>query len=319
MAQPAITKRMAAQFRNASERENHPNLLFLLDDQDARRCYILAVGLPYPYRGAEVLFQLDCPDDFPKSPPALRCLTPNGVYELGCRICISIGEYHAHDASRKDGAQGWRPALGLAGFARETLNGLLVPEVLNGIKHADSGRGGIGILDTPATERAELAAKSHDFNLSRNSLLLARFESAYMQDQDKLAAASWRAQRAQQAIRACCGPADVRAAFPDLVAWVETKALAPEPEEFVRAHAAELCKLDSAATRRGRLLAELLDSSRVDSLPLLCEELPAFRPAEAALRAARQAGKAIAPVLCRALAANDRQDFVEQGRLLGEL
>ena len=37
----------------------------------------------------------------------------------------SVGEFHHDDAPGPDGAHGWRPALGMAGFAVQVVNGLV--------------------------------------------------------------------------------------------------------------------------------------------------------------------------------------------------
>lgn len=171
------TRMLLAQYKKA----RHENLLFLPDLGDMRVCYVLVCGLGYPYVGAEILLKLTCGPAFPTKPPELRCLTPNGVYEVGGKICISIGEFHAGDRVSKKGAAasagdwGWRPTMGLLGFAREALNGILVPESLNLSKHPDHGKGGLGILDTSAAERQRCAYSSHAYNAAHHAALQARF------------------------------------------------------------------------------------------------------------------------------------------------
>lgn len=153
--------------------DDHPNLLYYPDADDLRRVYVVVVGLPHPYLGAEIFLQLSIPDNFPQAPPELRCLTENGVYATGCKICISVGEFHVNDGAaagrhtHTGGDWGWRPALGLRGFAGEALNGIIDPDSLNMVKHPDSGQGGIGILCTPRRERAALAAQSRAYNAAR--------------------------------------------------------------------------------------------------------------------------------------------------------
>lgn len=149
-----------------AQKENSKNVIFLPDESNLLVCHILITGLPYPYHGGEFIFRLTCPPEFPQKPPSLECLTDNGVYEPGPKICISIGEYHASDRKGHDGGDaGWRPAMGIRGFAHEVMNGLIVPDQLNLRKHSDSGKGGIGILDTTPAERVKLATNSKAYNL----------------------------------------------------------------------------------------------------------------------------------------------------------
>lgn len=179
------------------------NLLFLVDEENIRICWVLVVGLGHPLRGGEYFLKLTVPPEFPAKPPELRACTKNGVYTVGPRVCISIGEFHAGDRGERadGGAAGWKPVTGLWGFAREALNGMIVPESLNLSKHPDSGKGGIGIEDTPPAKRARLAAASRDYNRKHNAALRARFESTYLTpgtENSKLKAAqAWRRQNAQ--------------------------------------------------------------------------------------------------------------------------
>lgn len=193
------TKILQAQLKKAMS-EDHPNILFSMDEKNMGTWYMMVVGLPYPYVGGEFIFKLEMPDEFPRKPPSLKCLTPNGVFEPGPRICISIGEYHSRDFRDKTAAAGgdwgWRPALGIIGFAREVVNGLITPSSLNTWKHPDSLRGGIGVLDEPNAERVKFARKSREFNQKMKGNVFAMFEEQRILETEKPSKAlvAWRRQ-----------------------------------------------------------------------------------------------------------------------------
>lgn len=188
--------------RQIQKAAGHPNLLFYLDELDIHIVYMAIVGLPYPYMGGEFFFKLTLPSDFPRKPPELRCLTENGVYMVGGKICISIGEFHATDRAPPSGAAGhqgdwgWSPASGLRGFSVEVLNGLITPEILNEVKHPDSGQGGLGILDTPAETRATAASLSAEYNDFNNKKLRMDFLD-HVKHNPSDAGAAWMKQIAQ--------------------------------------------------------------------------------------------------------------------------
>ncbi|NBQ71241.1 MAG: hypothetical protein EBU46_21350, partial [Nitrosomonadaceae bacterium] len=134
---------------------------------DLRVVYFLVAGLGDPYAGGEYVFQLIVPDDFPAKPPRLVFLTPTGVFKPGDRVCISVGEFHANDRPGKDGAHGWRPTLGLRGFALEVVNALICSDDLGS---------GIGIEHKPPNEKRALALGARAYNGARLAEISALFE-----------------------------------------------------------------------------------------------------------------------------------------------
>jgi ubiquitin-conjugating enzyme E2 J2 len=147
----------------AAREADHPNLIPVVDEKNIRVWYFLVLNLPPPYLRGEYVFRLTAPTAFPKRPPELVFLTENGVYGLGGKICISIGEFHS---------QNWRPALGMIGFAREVVNGLLVPDRLGG---------GIRLRNDTFAKKAVLAAKSVAYNEENLSSIMKQFK-AYIRD-----------------------------------------------------------------------------------------------------------------------------------------
>jgi ubiquitin-protein ligase len=146
----------------------HPNLLAVMDESDTRTWYYLAGGLGAPVSG-EYIFKLTAPDTFPARPPRFECLTPNGVYDLGGPVCISIGEFHAKDKPGATGSYGWRPVLGMNGFAQEVVNGLICSR--------DLTKDGVRILETTAAEKTLLAQASRAYNATHHAGLCAKFDA----------------------------------------------------------------------------------------------------------------------------------------------
>ncbi len=143
------------QLKRFREAPPYPCLYAAPDERDFRVWYFLIKGLDSPVAG-EYIFKLTAPDCFPHLPPRFEFLTPNGTYEPGGPVCISIGEFHSGDKPGREGSYGWRPALGMGGFAVQVVNGLICHEMLD----PDS----IRIIQTTAEEKAALALASHAYN-----------------------------------------------------------------------------------------------------------------------------------------------------------
>jgi ubiquitin-protein ligase len=149
------TKVLTCQY-SAAIKADHPNLWFYMNPRDISEWFIMVTNLRPPLAGGEFVFRLGAPPNFPLSPPSFTALTPNGVFDLGGEICISIGTFHAKDAPSADGASGWRPALGMVGFAREVVNGMIV---------SDGLATGIRILQTSPAEKKKFAEESRAYNV----------------------------------------------------------------------------------------------------------------------------------------------------------
>lgn len=155
----------------AANGADHPNIMVYMDESDAKRWFFLVTNLPGPYAGGEYIFRLTAPNTFPQKPPEFHFLTPNGVFELGGKICISIGEFHATDAAGETGAYGWRSALGMIGFAREVVNGMIDPDYLGG---------GIRVRNDPPAVKARHAAASEAYNRKHHAKLMGHFRDFEM-------------------------------------------------------------------------------------------------------------------------------------------
>lgn len=80
------------------------------------------------------------PSDYPFRPPAFMLLTPNGRFETGVKICLSISAHHPEH---------WQPSWSV----RTALTALVA-------FMPSPGNGAIGSLDFPKEERRRLAALS---------------------------------------------------------------------------------------------------------------------------------------------------------------
>jgi len=141
---------------NRALKANNENLIPYVDETNIQIWYFLIKGLKdTPFEGGEYIFKLTAPNEFPQKPPSFEFCTPNGVYDIGGKICISVGEFHANDRPGSTGSYGWRPSLGMYGFANEALNGLINYQYLD---H------GIRIISTSIKEKQKFAANSVEYN-----------------------------------------------------------------------------------------------------------------------------------------------------------
>jgi ubiquitin-protein ligase len=174
MADPRLAKIMLAQHKNFNA-DPYPHLLAISDEQDLRIWYFLVGGLDDPFLHGEFIFKLTAPDSFPEKPPRFEFCTENGVFHPTGPICISVGEYHTNDRPGKTGAYGWRPALGMKGFAIQVVNGLICYEGLES---------GIRIQNSSAAEKKAFAKNSRATNARKFPDLYRRFEEIITESPD---------------------------------------------------------------------------------------------------------------------------------------
>lgn len=86
------------------------------------------------------------PAEYPLKPPEIILLTPNGRFEVGKRICLSVTAHHQET---------WQPSWGI----RTILTAL--------VGFMPSKAEGVGALDYPDDERRRLARKSWSFRCPR--------------------------------------------------------------------------------------------------------------------------------------------------------
>lgn len=162
----SLVRILPAQLRNLIANPI-PYLTAVPDPTDLRIWYVRIAGLDTPYKHGEYIFTLTVPDEFPHKPPRLIFLTPNGLFIPGHKVCISVGEFHTNDGPGRDGAYGWRPALGMRGFALEVVNALICSDTLGS---------GIGIAHSSPAEKQKLAEASRAYNAAHYPAVVADLE-----------------------------------------------------------------------------------------------------------------------------------------------
>lgn len=84
--------------------------------------------------------RITLPPEYPMKPPSIIMLTPNGRFEVGKKICLSISAYHPET---------WQPSWSIR-TALMALIGFMPTE----------GKGAVAALDYTPAERKDLARKS---------------------------------------------------------------------------------------------------------------------------------------------------------------
>jgi ubiquitin-protein ligase len=157
------TNALMNQYRKAIS-EPSTFAMYSLDPNDIGIWYIKLFdigGDRDEFVGGEYLVKITAPPEFPMKPPHFEMLTPNGVYGINCKVCISIGEYHANS---------YRATLGIAGFVQQLMSGLVGWETLGG---------GINIVKSTVTEKKKLAADSRGYNAMNNKVVDDLIKASY--------------------------------------------------------------------------------------------------------------------------------------------
>lgn len=97
-----------------------------------------------PYAGGYYHGKLVFPREFPFKPPSIYMLTPNGRFNVGTRLCLSISDFHPDT---------WNPAWSVSTI----LTGLLSFMLENSPT--------LGSIETSDSTKRQLAANSGAFNL----------------------------------------------------------------------------------------------------------------------------------------------------------
>ena len=148
MASDRAIKIIMAQIKKCCK-EPDINLIYYPSPDNIMHVWCLArnldAGDSKEWSGGHFLFLLELPADFPISPPKFKAYNENGVYAVGTfDICIGIGHYH------KDS---WKPTMGLGGFAREIVNGMMQ-------RHLLIEKGGLNLLTSTNAEIENYCAGS---------------------------------------------------------------------------------------------------------------------------------------------------------------
>lgn len=119
------------------------------------------------FAGGKYLVKMKAPREFPFKPPRFRFLTHNGVYDIGKKVCVSIGQYHSDQ---------YRAALGMDGFANQLVSGM--------IGWVSLGTG-ISIINTSVEKKKEFAAKSLDYNIKNHLDIVTKINNSYLEYSSK--------------------------------------------------------------------------------------------------------------------------------------
>eukprot|EP01105_Mastigella_eilhardi_P006973 TRINITY_DN18464_c0_g1_i1.p1 TRINITY_DN18464_c0_g1~~TRINITY_DN18464_c0_g1_i1.p1 ORF type:complete len:266 (-),score=67.48 TRINITY_DN18464_c0_g1_i1:128-904(-) len=91
--------------------------------------------------------RLILPAEYPMKPPNIVLLTPNGRFEVGAKICLNASAYHPEE---------WQPSWGIKTLLVAIRTFMTTP-----------GKGAVGALDLPASERRLLAEQSRSWVCKR--------------------------------------------------------------------------------------------------------------------------------------------------------
>src|ERR1700753_4150528 len=86
---------------------------YIISDDDISTWYVLLGGMDgneNEFMQGEFLVRIKLPINYPYSPPEFYFMTPQGVYDVEKKVCISIGEYHSDN---------YRAVLGVPGFCAQ--------------------------------------------------------------------------------------------------------------------------------------------------------------------------------------------------------
>lgn len=139
---------MQGHFKKATK-DPDEYVIYAMDPDDCRKWYILIrnmCGAEDEWVGGHFLFEMSAPKTFPHDPPTFIAQHENGVYGVGSKCCISIGEYHKDQ---------YRAVLGMRGFAQELCNGMMNHEYLTEL-------GGINLLKTSTKHKKKVSESSLD-------------------------------------------------------------------------------------------------------------------------------------------------------------
>lgn len=161
ISQKRITAIMMAQFRKAIAEPNE-FIKFAMTNNPSE-WYILLSGISGDedeFVGGEYLCKVVAPTNFPYEPPHFYFMTPNGVYDINCKVCVSIGEFHK---------ESYPASFGMSGFVNQLVSGLI------GWKSLGNG---ISLLKTTLAQKKAYAAASmtHNIDMHEYGLVLESFD-----------------------------------------------------------------------------------------------------------------------------------------------
>lgn len=149
-------RRIMAELKELSSSNAQPLRLFHAQplESDLFEWHFSFRGPPdTPFEGGVYHGRILLPPEYPLKPPEIILLTPNGRFEVGKRICLSVTAHHQET---------WQPSWGI----RTILTAL--------IGFMPTSADGLGALDYPDEDRKRLAKKSHLFKCNRCEVIPAQ-------------------------------------------------------------------------------------------------------------------------------------------------
>lgn len=158
------TKMMMAMFKKATATPEYDFVKFAMDPEKSNTWYVIFCnfsGNKDEFVGGEYLVRIEAPSEFPYKAPSFYFMNETGVYGVETKVCISIGEFHPENM---------QAALGMTGFIRELVNGLIGWEELGG---------GIAITKTPVETKIGHAKTSKKYIREKYPRIVELVESSF--------------------------------------------------------------------------------------------------------------------------------------------
>jgi len=106
--------------------------------------YVIEGSKDTPYEGGFYWGKLIFPKEYPLKPPGVMMLTPNGRFQTGRRLCLSMSDFHP---------ESWNPMWSVSTIITGLISFM--------VESAPT----LGSIDTSTTEKKKFAYHSLDFNV----------------------------------------------------------------------------------------------------------------------------------------------------------
>lgn len=123
--------------------------------------YVLRGNRDSVYAGGVYHGTIVFPKDYPYKPPAIFIQTPNGRFKTGCRLCLSISDFHP---------ESWNPLWGISPILLGVQSFFYEDTITHGaLKGVSDG------------EKRSLATSSLEYNV-KNSVIFRKLFPEYVQE-----------------------------------------------------------------------------------------------------------------------------------------
>lgn len=143
---PAV-KRILREVKDFQDHENCDYFAAPLEDNIFEWHFTVRGPVDTEFEGGVYHGRIILPPEYPMKPPNIVLLTPNGRFEVGTKICLSVSAHHPEE---------WKPSWGIRTILIALVGFMPTP-----------GSGAIGALDLPPEERKKLALQSSSWKCSR--------------------------------------------------------------------------------------------------------------------------------------------------------